>query len=176
VPRGSGTNERATKVIRGVDRSEVRIVKLDMHMKIDARPEEVFDLMADVGNERDWNPDVKCVRRLDTGPLACGAEWDGDYRGMGTMRIRLDEYERPRRLVFTTTGSRMRMRFGFDLTPARDNATTEVHVRADIVARGLMTLAGPLLGPIMRRTMAKRPAQINAGVREVRARREGFAS
>src|SRR5690349_23881129 len=86
-----------------------RTVNLDKQMQIGASPEEAFDLMADVGNETIWNPDVKSVRRVDAGAAAAGAEWDGEYRGMGTMRVRLDECDRPRRLVFTTTGSRMNM-------------------------------------------------------------------
>jgi uncharacterized protein YndB with AHSA1/START domain len=151
-------------------------MKLDMRMQIDAPPDDVFDLMADVGNEATWNPDVKVVRRLDAGALAAGAEWEGDYRGMGTMRVRLDEYDRGRRLVFTTIGSRMNMHFSFDFEATNDGRSSGVHVCADIVPRGIMKLAAPVLTPMMRRTMAKRPGQINHGVLQMRARREGSAS
>jgi hypothetical protein len=140
----------------------------DIHMHLDARVDEAFDFMADVGNELAWNPDVKSVRRLDDGPVAAGTEWEGVYRGMGSMRVRLDEYDPLRRLVFSTTGSRMDMRFSFDFAVGAERATTDVTANADITPRGATKLAGPLLGVMMRRTMSKRPEQISAGLRAAR--------
>jgi carbon monoxide dehydrogenase subunit G len=144
-----------------------------MTMHVDATPEEVYDLLADVDNERSWNPDVKSVRRIDEGPVGAGAEWDGDYKGMGTMRVRLVECERPHRLVFSTTGPRMRMRFAFHFAPGAAAATADVTADADIEPAGITRLFAPLLGPMMRRTMAQRPAQIEQGVRDARQRRAG---
>ena len=95
--------------------------RLDLTLDLDEPPEAVFDLMADVGHEPLWNPDALDVKRVDDGPLAAGAEWDGRYKGMGTMRVRLDEYERPKRLKFTTTGNKMDMRWTFDYTPAGES-------------------------------------------------------
>jgi hypothetical protein len=148
-------------------------VKLTMPMHISATPEEVYDLLADVDNERTWNPDVKAVRRIDAGPVGPGAEWDGDYKGMGTMRVRLVACDRPRRLQFVTTGSRMRMDFTFAFDGT--GATTDVTAIAVVEPVGMMRLLGPLLGPMMQRTMARRPAQIEAGVRAARERRAGAA-
>jgi hypothetical protein len=151
-------------------------MKLDMRMRIDAPCEDAYDLIADVGNEAQWNPDVKVLRRVDTGDLGVGAEWDGDYRGMGTMRVRLTEYDRPRSVAFTTTGSRMNMHFRFDFEPTSDGLSSNVRARADIVPRGITKLVGPLLSPMMRRTMAKRPAQIAEGIHNARVRRGEAAS
>src|SRR3954465_5467317 len=81
--------------------------RLDLTMDLDEPVEAVFDLMADCSNEPVWNPDALEVTRVDDGPVAAGAEWDGRYKGMGTMRIRLDEYERPKRLRFTTIGDKL---------------------------------------------------------------------
>ena len=64
---------------------------LDLTMDLDEPPEAVFDLMADCSNEPMWNPDALEVTRVGDGPVAAGAEWDGRYKGMGTMRIKLDE-------------------------------------------------------------------------------------
>jgi hypothetical protein len=50
-------------------------------MDLDEPREAVFDLMADCSNEPAWNPDVLGVTRIDDGPVAPGAEWDGRYRG-----------------------------------------------------------------------------------------------
>src|SRR5581483_7750346 len=97
--------------------------RLDLTMDLDEPAEAVFDLMADCSNEPMWNPDALEVTRVDDGPVAAGAERDGRYKGMGTMRIRLDEYERPQRLRFTTSGDKMDMRWTFDYSSAGDSKT-----------------------------------------------------
>ena len=140
--------------------------RLNLAIDIDEPPEALFDLMADVGNEPAWNPDALEVKRIGDGPLAEGAEWEGRYKGMGTMRVRLDEYEPPSRLGFTTTGNKMDMRWRFAYSP-RDSGT-HVEVHAEIEAKGAMRLMGPFMGPMMRRTFSKRPAQLAAGVAATR--------
>jgi Polyketide cyclase / dehydrase and lipid transport len=120
--------------------------------------------MADVGNEPLWNPDALEVKRVDDGPIAPGAEWDGRYKGMGTMRVRLDEYERPRRLKLTTTGDKMDMQWTFDYS-SPDGSKTHVEAHAQIQPKGAMRLMGPLMGPMIRRTFAKRPAQLETGLK-----------
>lgn len=145
--------------------------RLDMRADVDAPPEELFDLMADPENETSWNPDVLEVRRLGDGPLAPGAEWEGRYKGLGWMRIRLDEYERPRRLVFSTTGDRMDMRWAFTFSPR--NAGAQIAAEAQAVAKGALRVISPLLGPMLRRTFSRRPAQLAAGVRARRSRTAG---
>jgi hypothetical protein len=125
--------------------------------------------MADPENETDWNPDVIEIRPL-TGdrPLGPGSQWEGRYRGMGTMRVRLDEYERPERLVFTTSGDRIDMRFVFAFS-GHGVGPTHIVADADMTPKGPMRLIGPLFGPMMRRTMSKRPEQIAAGVAAAQA-------
>jgi uncharacterized protein YndB with AHSA1/START domain len=137
--------------------------RLDLTIDLDEPPEAVFDLMADVGNEPMWNPDALDVKRIDDGPLAPGAEWDGRYKGMGTMRVRLDEYERPRRLKLTTTGNRMDMQWTFEYSSA-GASKTHVDAHAQVTPKGPMRLLGPLMGPMIKRTFSKRPAQLEAGL------------
>jgi uncharacterized protein YndB with AHSA1/START domain len=141
--------------------------RLNLTIDIDEPAEAVFDLMADCGNEPAWNPDALEVKRIDAGPLAPGAEWVGRYKGMGKMRIRLDEYERPKRLKFSITGDRMDMRWTFDYSsPA--GSKTHVDAQAEIQAKGPMRLMGPLMGPMIKRTFSKRPAQLASGVAATR--------
>lgn len=146
----------------------MQLMGLTMH--IDAPVDDVFDFMADVENERDWNPDLRSVERIGTGPIERGAEWDGTYRGMGAMRIRLDEYDRQRRrLAFSTTGSRMNMTFSFSFGAAEGGEATDIAVDAEVEPKGGLRLAAPLLGPMMRRTFAKRPAQLSAAMAQRKA-------
>jgi hypothetical protein len=140
-------------------------------MAFDASVNDVFDFLADCENERAWNPDLKDIRRITSGPLGAGTEWDGTYRGMGTMRIRLDDYTPNRRLAFTTTGSRMAMSFVFTFTG--DDRHTQAAIDADVTPKGAMRLVAPLLGPMMRRTFARRPTQMREGLATFRAQRAG---
>lgn len=141
--------------------AEIRLMGNRMH--IEDPVEEVFDFMADCGNEADWNPDIKSVRRVGAGPVGPGAEWEGVYRGMGSMRVRIESYERPDLLGFSTTGRRLDMQFTFRYFAAGD--ATDITVDAVMVPKGLMRLAAPLVGPMMRRTMSRRPAQLTEGLR-----------
>lgn len=146
----------------------MQLMGLTMH--IDAPVDDVFDFMADVDNELDWNPDVRSIVRVGSGPIDVGAEWDAAYRGMGSMRIRVDEYDRDRhRLAFSTSGSRMSMTFSFAFAAAANGSGTDVRVDADVEPKGGLRLAAPLLGPMMRRTMAKRPKQLSAAMARRRA-------
>ncbi len=138
-------------------------------MTFDAPVGDVFDFLADCENERAWNPDLKDIHRVTSGPLGPGTEWDGTYRGLGTMRIRLDDYLPARRLAFTTTGSRIDMSFVFTLTG--DEQRTEAAVDADVAPKGAVRIASPFLGPMMRRTLAQRPTQMREGLAAFRAQR-----
>ena len=140
----------------------------EFNPRVEAPVEELFDLMADPETEVDWNPDAIEVRRVDDGPLGPGARWQGRYKGMGTMDIHLDEYERPGRLVFSITGDRMDMHWTFTFAP--DGATTRLAAEAELQPKGAMRLMSPLLGPMMRRTFSKRPAQLATGVAARRSR------
>ena len=140
-----------------------------MRGRVEAPPEELFDLLADPENEVQWNPDVLEIRRVDDGPVGVGSRWRGRYRGIGTMEITLSECERPQRLAFATKGSRMDMDFHFAFAPA--DTATELASHAEIRPKGALRLMAPLMGPMMRRTFSQRPAQMAEGVAKRRAAR-----
>ena len=142
--------------------------RLEFNPRVEAPVDELFDLMADPETEVDWNPDAADVRRIDDGPLGPGARWRGRYKGIGAIDIRLDEYERPTRLVFSITGNRMDMHWTFTFAP--EDTGTELRATAELEPKGAMRLASALLGPMMRCTFAKRPAQLAAGVAARRSR------
>jgi uncharacterized protein YndB with AHSA1/START domain len=140
--------------------------RIDIDTRVDAPREELFDLMADPSLEERWNPDAQEVRRLDDGPLGPGSQWIGQYRGMGEMRITLERYERPSALSFAIAGSRMDMHWTFGFTPEGEG--TRLRADAELEPKGAMRILGPVFGPMMRKTFAKRPAQLAAGVESLR--------
>jgi len=132
-------------------------------MRIDAPVDDLFDLMADPATEESWNPNALEVRRIGQGPVGPGAEWQGRYNGMGSMRITLDGCERPTRLVFSISGSRMDMRWVFAFTP--DGTGTRLVAEAELRPRGAMRLRSPLLVSLMRRTLRPAPRAARSGRR-----------
>ena len=142
--------------------------RLDINARVDAPIEELFDLMADPETEVDWNPDAVEVRRIGQGAIGPGAEWQGRFKGMGSMQIKLDEYERPHRLAFSINGNRMDMHWTFTFAP--DAGATRLAAEAELQPKGAMRLMSPLIGPMMRRAFSKRPAQLAAGVAARRSR------
>ena len=140
-----------------------------MHIEkhVDAPVEDLFDLLSDPETENDWNPDAIEVHRVGDGPIGPGARWKGRYKGMGEMDIVLDECDRPGRMRFTITGSRLDMDWSLVLAPDGDG--TRLQVDADLEPKGAMRIAGPLLGPMMRQTFNRRPQQLAAGVAARRA-------
>lgn len=126
-------------------------------------PEEVFDFLADLRNEDEWNPDVKNVRLVTGEPIGAGSAFEETVRGTGTMLIRHTGFERPRRLTLVCESSRMDMGFGFDLTPA-DDGGTDLAVHAEVRPKGALRIVEPVLAAVFRSAMKKRPAQMQAAL------------
>jgi hypothetical protein len=64
-----------------------------------------------------------------------------------------------------TVGQRLRARGrSTDGDDSPRGSGTHVDVDAEIEAKGATRLMGPFMGPMMRRTFSKRPAQLAAGV------------
>jgi uncharacterized protein YndB with AHSA1/START domain len=121
-------------------------------------PEDLFDLLADVTNEPRWQPDVIDVKKVTDGPVGEGTVFDGRYKGFGTMRIQLTEYQRPRRIRFAATGPRAEMDVIFEFAPSGDGSEMKAEMRIDL--RGAARVLTPVFGPMLRREVRKRPAQM----------------
>ena len=110
-------------------------------------PEEVFDFLADLRNERSWNPRVVAIDKTSSGPIGQGTTFRGRYRGLGPLETELTEYDRPRRLAFRSRGPRMAITGAFSLRRAGDG--TEVELTAVFEPQGLLRLLSPLLALVM---------------------------
>jgi uncharacterized protein YndB with AHSA1/START domain len=128
----------------------------------DHPPEQLFDLLADVRNEPKWQPDVRSVEKLTDGPVGQGTRFRGSYRGLGDLDVEITEYDRPGRLGFACHGTRMDMDVAFTFKPHGTGA--EIGGEIETRPKGLMKLMSPLMRSMMKREMAKRPAQMQAGL------------
>ncbi|MDX6644342.1 MAG: hypothetical protein QOK40_69 [Miltoncostaeaceae bacterium] len=127
-------------------------------MTFDHPVERVFDFLADVRNERRWNPDARSIEKLDAGPVGPGSTFRGEFTGIGAMTIRVTGYERPRRLAISGEASRLAMDATYELSG--DHRATSVTMEAQVRPRGLLRAMGPVVEAVTRRQLEERPEQL----------------
>ncbi|MFD8753282.1 SRPBCC family protein [Kitasatospora sp. NPDC059577] len=121
------------------------MINVERAMVVDRPAEEVLRYLADFGNTPGWDPGTESCVRLDTGPVAEGAQWRNTsrFRGRRTELVyRLEQY-RPDRLVFV--GHNRTVRATDDITVRASRGRTLLVYRASLRFNGLARLAAPLL-------------------------------
>jgi hypothetical protein len=140
---------------------------VEAEVLIDRPRGAVAALATDPANDTRWIGGVDRVRRLDDGPVGVGSRVERSARFLGRRIDYVNE------VVELEPGSRLRMRsvrgpVPMDITYAFDDAGSgtraAIRVRGD--ARGPFRFAGPLLGPLVRRSVA-------ADLRRLKALAEG---
>ncbi|MDP9325198.1 MAG: SRPBCC family protein [Candidatus Dormibacteraeota bacterium] len=122
-------------------------MRIGTEIEIARPPEAVFSYLADVVNEASWNPWAKSVEKLTEGPIGPGSRFRGRYKRMGTVEQELVDYQPPQRLSYLSDamgGAKML----FELEPA--GSGTLVRIAGDMHPTGLMKLAQPMMGAMMR--------------------------
>lgn len=119
---------------------------------IDRPADEVFDFVADERNEPTYNPRLRDVELLTTGPIGPGTR----FRAQTTTRsravpmlIELTRVERPRRLASTTRMSSMDV-VG-DLTFDAVEGRTRMRWSWELRPHGVLRLLGPIVARVGRR-------------------------
>lgn len=129
--------------------------------RIECAPVTVFDLMADVRNEAQWNDGVSRAELTTEEPVGEGSRFLTDHGGpLGQIESTITVFDRPRRLEFGATSKRMDLAISFTFTEA--GSGTLVHGTFDPKPKGVMAVLFPLLRPMIRRDMAKQHQQLKA--------------
>jgi uncharacterized protein YndB with AHSA1/START domain len=122
--------------------------------QISAAPEEVFDKLADMRNELQWNSTVTEMRKATDGAIGPGTRFEGRMKkGVGPMHMEIVEYERPTRIRFRGGGRSADADFAATLAPSDGGTRIETTLQLD--PKGL----GKLFAPIMRRTVPRDEAR-----------------
>ncbi len=124
---------------------------------IAAPVEPVFDAAADPKRQLEWDPKMlRRVEQLTPGPLAQGARFRGSFKGFGDVEYEFIEFERPRRFAHLARIPAGRMTHRFTFEPAGDatRLTQEGVLEPNVLGR--------LMGPMVRRSLAKRFRTIGA--------------
>ena len=137
------------------------MIRASWQTRIARPPEEVFDYLADLDNEPEWNPDASNVTRISPGPVGLGTVWEEDFARVGHYVTTIDAYERPSVLGFDAKNPRTEAHVRFDFAPDGGDATS-VSCVVELTMKGGMRLLEPLLAPLIRKQIERdRPASLS---------------
>jgi len=132
--------------------------------RIDKPAEQVFDYVADLQNEPQWNPDASNVVQMSDGPVGLGTEWEEDFARVGHYVTRIARYERPSALEFDARNPRTDAYVSFRFAAAGD-AETDVSCEVRLTMKGFMRVVEPLMGSVIRRQIeTSRPETLRAAL------------
>ena len=111
-----------------------------MEQTIPAPPAQVFAVLADLGQAREWMPKIRSIDRMgDTAPLATGSRWieaRDTPKGVFVSNLEVTEFEEDRVFALRAENKQAELTFRFTLEPA-DGGTK-------VVAEGAGRLKGML--------------------------------
>jgi hypothetical protein len=119
--------------------------------RIACAPERVFDTLADLRNETEWNARVSSAELRSDEPIGLGSRF-GIVNGGTSYDVTITTYDRPSRLVVEASGN-PDLTITYALRPTSEG--TELESELDFRPRGSLTLLFPLLAPVIRRDVPK---------------------
>jgi uncharacterized protein YndB with AHSA1/START domain len=126
--------------------------------RIETPPEQVFDTLADVRNDLQWNSRVSSVELRSPEPVGPGSQF-AMVNGGTRYDVTITTYERPSRLVLEARG-RPELTIAYALTPAGDG--TNLDAEFDFRPTGAQKLLFTLVGPVIRREIPKQFASLKS--------------
>lgn len=127
------------------------MIRLTNSIEIERPVEEVFAYVSDVTNDPAWHTDILDARRIDSGPIGIGSEFEvriQPFMGQSTGRVAVTVHQ-------PSAGFELSGRLG-PMEPViryrfrRANGETEVEREVSMQPPGLMRLLAPVLRPMMR--------------------------
>lgn len=114
--------------------------------------EDVFAYLSDFSTTQEWDPGVVQAERLDDGPVGEGTEFHlvTEFLGRTTaLTYRIVEYDPPHAVSFRGENATVIStdRISFEIA----GGGTRVTYDADLVLKGPLRIADPLLGVVFRR-------------------------
>ena len=115
-------------------------------------PEEVFDYLARFSSVADWDPSVVSAEMLTPEPVEVGSEFKVVVRSFGRdlpFVYRISTFDRPHLVRLVADTGRLRSEDTITVEPDGDGS--RVVYDAHLSAKGVATLANPLLAIALRR-------------------------
>jgi uncharacterized protein YndB with AHSA1/START domain len=133
-------------------------VRVTATTRIDCPPERVFDTLADMRNELEWNGHVSGAELLSDEPIELGSRFS-IVNGGRPYDVTITTFERPSRLAFEASG-KPDLTVAYTLTPTADG--TELASDLNFRPTGALKVLFALLAPVMRRNVPKQNASLKA--------------
>lgn len=126
------------------------MIRATWQIRVDRSAEDVFDFLADLRNEPQFNPDASNVERKTAGAIGLGTVYEEDFKRIGHYVTTIDIYDRPKELGFDARNPRTDALVRFALQSA-DGSATDVSCVVELTMKGVMRLVEPLMAPMIRR-------------------------
>ena len=115
--------------------------------EIAATVEQVWEVITDLENAPQWVPDLLSVRRIDSGPLGVGSQFEQVMNVQGRkveMIVTIEELDAPRVIMHSGNGGSVKIggRATLSETPDGCSVTNEWTLELS----GLLKLASPIAG------------------------------
>jgi hypothetical protein len=115
-------------------------------------PEEVFDYLARFSSVAEWDPSVVSAQMLTPEPVEAGSEFKVVVRSFGRelpFVYRISTFDRPHVVKLVADTDRLRSEDTITVEPDGDGCTVVYDAR--LTAKGVASLANPLLAISLRR-------------------------
>ena len=119
-------------------------------------PEKVFDTLADLRNDAQWNSRVSRAELRSPEPIGLKSRF-AIVNGGTPYDVTITSYDRPSRLVLEASG-KPDLTIAYALTQKGDE--TELESDFDFRASGALKVLLPLLAPVIRRDVPKQFASL----------------
>jgi uncharacterized protein YndB with AHSA1/START domain len=126
------------------------VITILLEKEIQARPEIVFDLLADHTKQPLWHPYLTEGRLHTEGPIIKGSKGTtiGTFQGRRVENeIIYDAYDRPRFVSGRTTSGNVVAKMNIEFLSTDDG--TKIDYRLEVGFRGLMRLIEPFMKPAL---------------------------
>jgi uncharacterized protein YndB with AHSA1/START domain len=133
-------------------------VRVTTTTRIACPPEKVFDTLADLRNDAQWNSRVSRAELQSPEPIGPGSRF-AIVNGGTPYDVTITSYERPSRLVLEASG-KPDLTIAYALKWTGDE--TELESDFDFRASGALKVLFPLLAPVIRRDVPKQFASLKA--------------
>jgi len=121
-------------------------------------PEQVFDTLADLRNDTQWNSRVSSAELLSGEPIGPGSHF-AIVNGGTRYDVTITTYDRPSRLGIEASG-KPDLTIAYTFTPAGEG--TDLESTFDFRPSGVLKVVFPLLAPVIRRDVPKQHASLKA--------------
>jgi uncharacterized protein YndB with AHSA1/START domain len=126
--------------------------------RIDAPPENVFDTLADVRNDTQWNSRVSSAELRSPEPIGLGSRF-AMVNGGSSYDVTITTYDRPSRLVLEAHG-KPELTIAYTLTPV--DGGSDLDSDFEFRPAGAQKLLFALVGPLIRREIPRQFASLKA--------------